>query len=89
MGLVSPEASLLGLQVFVLLLCPHLAFLRVPGPPMSLSRYVLISLFEGHQFDQINAYANSLILTYLFRVPVSKAQSHCKLLSVRAATYKF
>lgn len=34
-GLVSPEASLLGLQMAMCLLCPHMAFCPGHTPPVS------------------------------------------------------
>ena len=38
-GLVSPEASFLGLQMAIILLCPHLPFLCVHIPDSSPSSH--------------------------------------------------
>lgn len=67
-GLVSPAASLLGLQVATFLLGPHLVFCL--GPNVAFALWVYIScisecpnLFIRTLADWIRAHPNSLTLT--------------------------
>ena len=81
-GLVSPEVSLLGLQMATLL-CPHLAFLlSVPIPGVSLSPYK-----DTSHIGLGPLFMTSFNLSYLFKALSPNIDTIT--LGAKISTYKF
>lgn len=75
-GLVSLEASLLGLKMAILSLCPH-PFVHV---------YALMSSYKNTSHIGLKpSLMTSIILNYLFKGPISE-QSHSDVLGFRVST---